>query len=67
MIDFIVLIGCVMIYLAIGVFLEELLGRGDTLWMFMIWPIPVILALFLYVCVYIPTMLADKVKEKWQK
>ena len=66
MINFMMAAGWTMLYLAIGVFLDTLISDKELSFiMVLIWPLPLILAVIMYVCVYIPTRLAEWVNKKW--
>lgn len=66
----ILIIGGVLLYLSIGVFLDEILREERDMWsMFymLCWPIPIIFIVILAVVVYYPTRLAKIFKKRWIK
>ena len=65
MLDFLIILGWVILYLAIGVFLDTLLGNGEpTYIMWVLWPVALLLVLVFIIGLYIPDKLAKWVKNK---
>lgn len=52
------------LYLAIGVCLDSLFGTGDMIVLWVLWPLPLILAVALYFCIYLPAKLGKWIKGK---